>query len=180
MPSRVSRCAGGTVKRVAEFAVFDIDGVLADVRHRLHHIRNRPKNWDAFFAAAPEDPTLFPGVDLIHAAIDSGLTVVYSTGRPQRCRADTIEWFERHGLPRGELFMRRDSDRRPARMVKLGVAENLLRRGEIAYAVDDHFSVVQELRSAGLDVIHATWMSDDSPSGPQQGELFDAQEHGLT
>lgn len=165
---------------MGEFAVFDIDGVLADVRHRLHHIRTRPKRWDAFFDAAPEDPTLSPGVDLIHSALDSGLTVVYSTGRPQRCRTDTIDWFNRHQLPRGELFMRRDSDRRPARMVKLGVAQDLLRRGQIAYAVDDHFSVVQELRSAGLEVIHATWMSDGDLDKPQQGELFDAQEHGLT
>ena len=165
---------------MGEFAIFDIDGVLADVRHRLHHIRTRPKSWDAFFAAAPDDPTLSPGVDLIHSAVTSGLTVVYSTGRPQRCRIDTIEWFERHGLPPGELFMRRDSDRRPARIVKLGVAQSLLSRGPIAYAVDDHFSVVQELRAAGLEVIHATWMSDDGPLDPQQGELFDAQEHGLT
>lgn len=30
-------------------AVFDIDGVLADVRHRLPHVQGRPKDWDAFF-----------------------------------------------------------------------------------------------------------------------------------
>ncbi len=44
-------------------AVFDIDGVLADVRHRLHHVAARPKDWDAFFGAAPQDP---------HCARDSG------------------------------------------------------------------------------------------------------------
>ena len=35
-------------------AVLDIDGVLADVSHRLGHVQRRPKDWDAFFAAAPE------------------------------------------------------------------------------------------------------------------------------
>ena len=30
-------------------AIFDIDGVVADVRHRLHHLESRPKGWDEFF-----------------------------------------------------------------------------------------------------------------------------------
>ena len=37
-------------------AVFDIDGVLADVRHRVHLVdRRRHRDWDAFFAAAVSD-----------------------------------------------------------------------------------------------------------------------------
>lgn len=31
--------------------VFDIDGTLADLTHRLHHIQKQPKDWDAFFDA---------------------------------------------------------------------------------------------------------------------------------
>jgi hypothetical protein len=42
-------------------AVFDIDGVLADVRHRLHLVEGRPKDWDGFFAAAADDPPLTRG-----------------------------------------------------------------------------------------------------------------------
>ena len=33
--------------------IFDIDGTLADASHRLHHIQNGNKDWDAFFARAP-------------------------------------------------------------------------------------------------------------------------------
>lgn len=156
--------------------MFDIDGVLADVRHRLHYIRVRPKRWDEFFAAAPADDTLSPGVDLLHTAVADGFSVVYSTGRPERCRADTVEWFERHGLPRGQLRMRHDRDRRPARLVKLAVLEELHARGGVAYAVDDDQAVVETLRAAGFEVVHATWMSDTEP---QQQSLFDAQEQGL-
>src|SRR5659263_561226 len=43
-------------------AVFDIDGVLADVRHRLPHVQARPKDWDAFFAAIGKDPVLPDGL----------------------------------------------------------------------------------------------------------------------
>ena len=42
-------------------AVLDIDGVLADVRHRLHHLDKRPKDWAAFFAAAGRDPAAARG-----------------------------------------------------------------------------------------------------------------------
>src|SRR5664280_1362634 len=45
-------------------AVFDIDGVLADVRHRLPHVQSRPKDWDAFFAAIGKDPVLPDGLAL--------------------------------------------------------------------------------------------------------------------
>jgi hypothetical protein len=37
---------GGTMKAV----IIDIDGTLADTTHRLHHIKSKPPNWDAFFA----------------------------------------------------------------------------------------------------------------------------------
>src|SRR3712207_6881076 len=100
---------------VRPLAVFDVDGVLADVRHRLHHVERRPKDWNAFFAAALDDPPLAQGVALARASAED-CDVVYVTGRPERCRADTLTWFARHGLPPGELRMRDDRDRRPARL----------------------------------------------------------------
>ena len=30
--------------------ICDIDGTLADVQHRLHHLEGDPKDWDGFFA----------------------------------------------------------------------------------------------------------------------------------
>lgn len=44
------------------YAVLDIDATLSDVRHRLHHLRRRPKNWDGFFAAAGADGPLPEGL----------------------------------------------------------------------------------------------------------------------
>lgn len=37
-------------------SVFDVDGVLADVTHRLHHLRARPQRWERFFTAADCSP----------------------------------------------------------------------------------------------------------------------------
>ena len=43
-------------------AVFDIDGVLADVRHRLHFLQCRPQRWERFFSsAAPLSGRVTPG-----------------------------------------------------------------------------------------------------------------------
>lgn len=148
-------------------AVFDIDGVLADVRHRLHHVAARPKDWDAFFAAAPEDPPLPEGLAAVATARDAGQVVLYVTGRPERCRADTLAWLAAHGLPAGELVMRDDADRRPARVTKLAALRRLSRRVRVEVFVDDDAAVVAMVRGAGFPVRHAEWMA--RPAGPAAG-----------
>ena len=71
------------------FAVFDVDGVLADVAHRRHHLARH--NWHAFFAAAADDPPLVTGVTMAHQCADAGLTLVYLSGRPERLRQVTVD-----------------------------------------------------------------------------------------
>jgi phosphoglycolate phosphatase-like HAD superfamily hydrolase len=145
-------------------AVFDIDGVLADVRHRLHHVSARPKDWQAFFDAAAQDPALPEGVAAVHTADRAGHVIVYLTGRPERCRAETLAWLAEQGLPGGSLHMRRDADRRPARLTKVAALRRLARRLRIEAFVDDDAAVVAAVRSAGFPVLHATWM-EASTSG---------------
>jgi hypothetical protein len=143
---------------VRPLAVFDIDGVLADVRHRLHHVERRPKHWDAFFAAAVDDPPLSQGVALAQASAQD-CDVVYVTGRPERCRADTLSWFARHGLPEGELRMRDDRDRRPARLAKPGLLRRLAGGRPVAVVVDDDPQVCAAYEAAGYRVLRADWMT---------------------
>jgi hypothetical protein len=154
------------------WAIVDVDGVLADVRHRLHHVEGRPKDWDAFFAAAPGDAVLEAGRDRSRELAEQS-DLVYLTGRPERCRDDTLTWLTTHGFPSGELVMRPDTDRRPARFFKLGQIRRLSRTQDVAIVVDDDAAVVQTLRDEGYNVEHATWMTE---SEEQQGSLFEAQE----
>ncbi|MCW2667247.1 MAG: hypothetical protein JWN57_2209 [Frankiales bacterium] len=139
-------------------AVFDIDGVLADVRHRLRHVESRPKNWDAFFAAAVDDPPLAEGVQLVQDSARD-CEVVYVTGRPERCRADTLRWFARHGLPEGTLSMRSGRDRRPARLAKPELLGRLARGRVVAVVVDDDEQVCDAYEAAGYRVLRARWMA---------------------
>ncbi|MFF3286876.1 hypothetical protein [Streptomyces sp. NPDC003023] len=137
-------------------AVFDLDGTLSDSGHRQHLLERRPRAWDAFFAAAPNDPPLAEGVALCLEAAKEG-EVVYLTGRPERCRADTVEWIAAQGLPQGRIFMRRNDDRRPARRTKLEVLRRLARNREISMLVDDDELVCQDAERAGFRVVRARW-----------------------
>jgi hypothetical protein len=156
-------------------AVFDIDGVLADVRHRLHHVATRPKDWAAFFGAAVLDPPLAEGLGAVATAASSGHVVIYLTGRPERCRSDTLEWLAAQGLPSGDLHMRADDDRRPARMTKVATLRRLARRYRIEAFVDDDAAVVAAVRAAGFPVLHAQWM-DQTPTCAGTTPVADSQE----
>lgn len=141
--------------------MLDLDGVIADVRHRLPLLRGARKDWNAFFAAAPADPPLPEGLAVAQRLAPDHV-VVYLTGRPERCREDTERWLRAHGLPAGELHMRRDGDRRPARLAKLEVLRTLRRANPVAVLVDDDPVVCEAARRAGFVVLEATWALDEA------------------
>jgi phosphoglycolate phosphatase-like HAD superfamily hydrolase len=153
-------------------AVVDIDGVLADVRHRLHHVAGRRRDWDAFFAAAPADPPHPEGMALL-ASLREDHDVVLLTGRPERCRADTVAWLATHDLGDLPLLMRPADDRRPAADLKVLRLRRLAQDRQVALVVDDDARVVAAARRAGFPVRHATW---ESRSDEAQLALFTAQE----
>ncbi|EKX62866.1 hypothetical protein PV416_24870 [Streptomyces ipomoeae] len=137
-------------------AVFDLDNTLADTAHRQRFLERKPRDWDAFFAAAPQDPPLAEGIALAVASAEE-CEVVYLTGRPERCRRDTVDWLAAHGLPEGRVWMRRDGDRRPARRTKLEILRRLARTREIRVLVDDDELVCEDAEQAGFPVVRARW-----------------------
>jgi len=153
--------------------VFDIDGVLADVRHRLRFVERKPKDWDAFFAAMDGDGPLETGIALAQERASEGHRIVYLTGRNEDYRALTRDWLARHGLPDGRLVMRRSDDRRPARVFKPAALRRIAQDARVVAVVDDDDAVVAVLARDGWPVHHATWMAPDAAA---QTTLFDAQE----
>ncbi|QGV77389.1 LNS2 domain-containing protein [Streptomyces ficellus] len=140
-------------------AVFDLDNTLSDTRHRQHHLDRRPRDWDAFFTAAPHDPPLATGVRLCREAA-ADCDIVYLTGRPERCRADTVAWLAAHGLPEGPVHMRRNQDRRPARVTKLEILRRLSANREVRMLVDDDELVCDAAERAGFRVVRARWAEE--------------------
>ncbi len=137
-------------------AVFDLDGTLADSAHRQRFLERRPRDWDAFFAAAPDDPPLAAGVALALEHAEE-CEILYLTGRPERCRGDTEAWIAAQGLPGGRVRMRRNDDRRPARRTKLEILRALARGRDIRVLVDDDELVCEDAERAGFTVVRARW-----------------------
>ncbi|MEO6502276.1 MAG: hypothetical protein ABIQ09_10250 [Jatrophihabitantaceae bacterium] len=140
-------------------AVFDIDGVVADVRHRLHLLERRPKDWPGFFAAAADDPGLAEGIDRALAAVAEH-EIVWLTGRPNSLRAVTRGWLADRGLPVTELIMRGNRDFRPAPVLKLAELSTLRDSGrQVKLFVDDDAKVIAAAEAAGFPAVLADWMA---------------------
>lgn len=138
-------------------AIVDVDGVVADVRHRLGHLARRPKDWDRFFADAVDDPLLDEGAAVVRR-LDDDHEVVFLTGRPAHCRADTERWLEANGLGGHRLVMRPPGSFRPAAEAKVAMLAEVAVGREVGIVVDDDPSVVAAMRAAGYPVFAADWV----------------------
>jgi hypothetical protein len=137
-------------------AVFDLDNTLADTAHRQRFLERKPRDWDAFFAAAPHDPPIPEGIAMAREHAEE-CEVLYLTGRPERCRRDTLDWLAAQGLPEGRVYMRRNDDRRPARRTKLEILRRLARTRDLRVLVDDDELVCEDAERAGFTVVRARW-----------------------
>ena len=137
--------------------IFDLDGTLANITHRLHFINKGVKDWDSFFKAIPEDQPIVEMVDLAITLIAAkNKPVIFATGRPERTRNDTITWLQKNGIDsdfQSMLFMRQDGNRRPDYIIKQNILEDLRRAGyEPDLVFDDRQSVVDMWREQGVRV----------------------------
>lgn len=156
-----------------KYCIMDIDGTLANVEHRLHHI-NAPKDsgrrsWKAFFDSAKDDQPYNHVLALNHLLNDSThLQIVLLTGRPENLRADTEEWLNRHKVNRACLLMRPAKDNRPDYVVKPEVLQDFLDdRSETFDSVfcvfEDRLKVSKAWRELGLNVLLCgdEWLRQD-------------------
>ena len=153
-------------------AIVDLDGVVADVRHRLHHIEGRRKDWRRFFDAAVDDEVHPEGVAVVER-LREGHDVVYLTGRPRWLEPATRAWLDEHGLGGHPVVMRPDDDRRPAAQVKVGLLRRLAEGRTVGMVVDDDDRVIAAMAAAGYPTFHATW---EKRALEEQRALEQAQE----
>ena len=138
--------------------IFDIDGTLADVTHRLHHLDGE-KDWNAFFRDMIDDTPVEPisrlAKMLYHNAqaqrdIDAVLIV---TARPERpdWRQITLDWLAAHEIPYSAIYMRPEGDMRSDHLVKRDILQRILDDGyEPVLVVDDRPQVVKMWRDHGI------------------------------
>ena len=104
------------------YIFLDIDGVLANCKHRLHYIQGEEKDYEAFFNAIPDDTPYGNEEDnpkLISDLQESyGGTVILVTGRPEWTRQMTNDWLKKHYKALPQMLMRKDGDHRKSPVVK--------------------------------------------------------------
>ena len=132
-----------------EIVIFDIDGTLADVSERIHHVRKKPKNWPAFFEGMAQDKAIHSMVRLCNILYSSGVKIILCSGRNEEHRAQTIEWLAGQGVNYHDLLLRRSNDRRSDTEVKRELLARL-DKSKILFVVEDRSRVVEMWRSEGL------------------------------
>src|SRR4051812_20837075 len=100
------------MKETVQTVIVDIDGTLADMTHRIHHVKNGNHDWDSFFAGVSGDAPIWPICNLV-GVLWQHYKIVLVSGRSDKTRADTEEWLNVNGVPYHDLFMRADGDYRP-------------------------------------------------------------------
>jgi phosphoglycolate phosphatase-like HAD superfamily hydrolase len=135
--------------------VFDIDGTLADITHRLHYIQTPPADWDSFFAACVGDAPIDHMGRLIDDLYALGVFFVYVSGRSDQVRKETETWLDKHGFPPvggyTKLYMRKAGDHKPDHELKIELLADLRADGyEPILWFDDRNQVVKAVRAAGI------------------------------
>lgn len=145
--------------------VFDIDGTIADLTHRRHHVENKPKNWQAFHAGCVDDAPIEHVCDLArrlywHARelaaaqnlMDLPWDIILMSGRNEAYRMATMEWLHKVArLPIMNLYMRADGDFRDDTIIKRELLKKARDDGYVPImAFDDRDRVVKMWRESGI------------------------------
>jgi phosphoglycolate phosphatase-like HAD superfamily hydrolase len=127
------------------FVVFDLDGTLANLDHRLH--LSITKDWRGFFAAVGNDKPIVHAILVAQAMWQAGHRVEIWSGRSDECRAETERWLALALVPYDALLMRTAGDVRPDDVIK---QEFLRGGGQPDLIFDDRDRVVAMWRSLGI------------------------------
>ena len=144
--------------------VFDIDGTLANIEHRLDYVRSKPKNWKAFDAGIPNDSVIAPVAAAFHALRDAGHTVILASGRNERSRIATQDWLRKNGFSSyDKLYMRLADDFRSDDIVKREILDEIVadygRKPDMVF--DDRPRVVRMWRDEGIFVFNVYQGEED-------------------
>lgn len=136
------------------FVIVDIDGTMADITHRLHYVKQEPKDWGGFFRAMSDDSPRTEIVEMVRALKLLGHQIIFVSGRPDTYRAQTEAWLSQVFPHYTTLFMRRGDDHRPDAVVKEEILKTYFFDTSTIHTVfDDRPRLVSMWRSHGLDVV---------------------------
>ncbi len=149
--------------------IFDLDGTLANIDHRLHFVQNGNKDWDGFYAACVDDVPKPAIVELALMCDDAGHEIIISSGRSENVRAETVAWLEAHGVPYSALLMRPNGSFVPDQALKKAWLDQgkLGAKEDILFVVEDRDRMVKMWRDQGLTCLQVEqWVEEGEVSFP--------------
>lgn len=137
--------------------VFDLDGTLCDIEHRLHYIicEEEKRNWDLFHEACEFDEPKDWVISLAKAMYAIG-DVLILTARKETVKDKTVEWLKNHKVYYDHLVMRHETDFRKDCLIKKEMMETFLNEHpeyDFQFVVDDRQSVVDMWREEGYNCL---------------------------
>ena len=137
--------------------IFDLDGTLALMEHRLPFINNGEKRWREFYEACDQDQPNTPVITLLNNLRQARAEIRIFTGRSDIVRLKTAGWLFAHtSLSYTEiehgLIMRKDGDYRQDHELKQSWLQQMPAEdySRIQMVFEDRDRVVQMWRENGL------------------------------
>lgn len=133
--------------------IVDIDGTIANNKHRSHFVQEKPKNWVKYKSLLNLDLVYWDIIKVLNVLRYAGSRLVLCTGRDEDERDDTEKWLRRNNIDTmfRKMYMRTAKDNRPDYVIK---KELLVKIREDGYnpslVFDDRQSVVDMWRAEGL------------------------------
>ncbi len=125
--------------------IVDIDGTLADRNGRhIHDYDSVGNDWRIEAIISLVSHYAYGNIDA---------SILFVTGRPERCREATLNWLVDAGFPprNANLFMRKDGDRRKDFIVKKEIYDNEIKDTyNVLFVLEDRTQVVRMWRDEGL------------------------------
>lgn len=148
----------------------DIDGTLADARHRVHFVKKEKdsgkRDWKSFFAAAKDDRPYEHILELNRVLFLANYEIILITGRPENLREATEKWLKEFGVYYSKLLMRPVNDRRADFESKGELYEQNLtqeQKDNVLCVFEDRLPVCKMWKDKGLHVVVCgeDWLDGD-------------------
>lgn len=148
--------------------IFDLDGTLCDITHRLHHVQNGNKDWDAFYAACDKDVPKDNIIEML-CCLEECHNIIISSGRSENTRIQTEKWLNDNGVKYNKMLMRPDQCYIPDNALKKMWLDTGMfgPKEDILFVVEDRDRMVQMWRSVGLTCLQVDqWVEEAEVSYP--------------